>query len=372
MMPPRWYSVSLRDLFWLILISALALAWWREVQKVEADWARYTRGAIASRAPTTGEQQFRRSIEEGRAATDEVVRQVLRSQPTNDVTAVHQSVLLELSRRKLIPELQERYDALIAQGRENGWELERTLVLTAIRRAQGRAEPVEVKIESIQGTGIEVSIGGTATEPETIYVAEGGNDLGGRRMLWHVQLIDEQNRPLPLSNFDLCEPHLATFAGDLQTYSISRGGGFTYKLPLETRSYITLPPKGRYQLQVFYALTRIAGEPDLEGLIYWQSKPVSVVVEHKELSPPIVRLILPIITIGVGVALCILHFTHRELAPADGSNLPSARRTWRSILAIIMACTLIIGGLLGMQLLLIDPQGTLSDRHAEWTMRRVD
>jgi len=204
----------------------------------------------------------------------------------------YEPCLVEMARRGLDDRLQKYYDAMMENDRTQDGiptfphNLE---LLTALRRAQGRSDPLTLELVlnsrpawrgNYSGPCVQAIVKNVDVGEEAVFFADGGDDRGGRRDKWRIALIDEQGRQVPDSNY------APMMGGGVYGFGPLKHGetGDRFNF-LELTKYVSPPTSGRYCLQVFYHnWNAIADQRDISGCIVSKSEPILVTVNNP--SPP--------------------------------------------------------------------------------------
>ncbi len=293
--------------------------------------------------------------------------------------AKYDPCLAEMARRKLVDQLQRQYDALMAKDRDQDgfrWHPDNLELLTALRRAQGRPDPLtlEMALDSrppwrtkYSGPCLQAIVRNVDVGDEPVFFVDGCDDRGGRRERWRFALIDERGNQIADSNY------APMMGGGLGTFApLKHGNTGTRVNFFELPKYVAPPPSGRYQLQAFYHNDiGIASERDISQLIVSKSEPLSVVVHNPTpRSDPQRRSdSRRPLTVLAGCAVLIMVSVISRMRRSDRKLLPISRRDsiW---------CVLLVSIAIGMWLdqrrqskLIFDVR---PDAAAEWSIRLAD
>jgi hypothetical protein len=192
-----------------------------------------------------------------------------------------------MARRGMVEELQRHYDALMAQKGTQFWFPYNLELLTALRRAQGKPDPLKIEVSmadparlGIDGHAsvVQASITNVDAGGETVHFTRGGDDRGGRRERWRVLLIDDQGRRARDSNFSPFNGGGLATVGPFAYGQVDRDGH-----AFDLRRYVAPSHSGKYQLQLLYHNEfSLANEPDVSGLIVTKSEPIKVIIHVPE------------------------------------------------------------------------------------------
>ena len=185
--------------------------------------------------------------------------------------------------------LQERFDQLMAKeikpyenaddlvpGEQFNLEL-----LTALRRLQKQPDPLQISVtnsENLTGTSVdlpvlEVTIKNVDKESVNIGFTFGGNYRSGRQTRWKILVQDGEGNEIPARG------SLSPIGGGIFTTGVLEPGE-SWETSLSVRSYIEIPPPGKYTLTVLYHDTQtIASDTSVDGLIVCRSEPLPFAVK---------------------------------------------------------------------------------------------
>jgi len=136
---------------------------------------------------------------------------------------------------------------------------------------------------------------------------------------------------------------------------------------------VSPPPSGIYQLRVLHANEDIAHEPDLDGLIVWQSDPVKVRVVNRlppdgrnfASTPVLVLLTITATCLGIA-ALWQRWRTNRDQAASVRWSIG-----WRDGLALALLLLLASGWQFDSQRMSQKYVGVRQDEFAPWSLEVV-
>jgi hypothetical protein len=211
------------------------------------------------------------------------------SQPEYGRSAEYEPCLIEMMRRGMVDCLRARYDELMANcAGATGPDFPANLeLLTALRRTEGKRDPLTVRLElssdpasawSFQPPLVHVKLENVDEDREAVRVRR---NTSGESKRCKFVLTDEFGRQVADSNFPCC----------IDGCGMSQPGSLNYgsEEPIggrDLRQYLAAPASGKYQLQAFYhANGTIARERDLASRIVLMSKPISVIVANYERRP---------------------------------------------------------------------------------------
>jgi hypothetical protein len=373
------FRFQLRDLFWLALVCACATLWYtqhrRSAEIIEASAAAHPWLMLLSpSAPPPDESPYVTALAKFAAVSNEELVAGL-EQPFDSAGHYRfEPCLTEMVRRGMHDELTEYYASIYPPSGDT-WRSRDAEVLTALRRAQGLADPLKIHVALGQVSPsdpaeptwhLQAQIENVDAQNASVTFQRGGDYRSGRQERWQVVLKDQAGQTVEQANF-------ANFIGGGISSSGPLGPGEKSDTHvLDIRAYVAPPPTGDYTLQVFYHNREcIAGEQDLSGLIASQSEPIRVHVENPpniraqlERWQPLLAMLVAALTLG-GVVL-VGRFRR------SAAETPPRRRVLRDVLW----CGLVLGVAIAW---LID-QRYQSQRleelkyHPEqhWTIRQLD
>jgi hypothetical protein len=390
-------KVSLRDLFWLILLVASLTLWGVEQYR----WAKYGWHLVNVRlddyrSPT--DYQLRRwaAITQIAQMSDEDLSEYLTTLPLSshfrratrhlERCIEREPCLIEMARRRLTGGLQRYYDDVMVQSAGNGiFDLPENLEpLTALRRAQGCADPLRIRVElagqknlasNFYEPQLRAVIENVDSGKETVMLQEGGDYRGGRLDRWRFLLMDEKGRPVGDSNY------LSGMGGGIsQTRLLYHGDVSTGNYVFDLRKYLAPPRSGKYQLQAIYHNSiPIAGEQEVSGLIVVKSAPIPVIVnnpQNRVTKRPWINIPAPLAVLFACLGLTLTSITSSDVQSCNRIRRLSfspgiSRRDFRwGILIIVIAS--------GMWLsdqrpsTAQTPWRVQADAAAEWSIRLED
>jgi hypothetical protein len=343
--PWRLFSLSIRDLLWLVLLAASLTIWVREhhqrsEQIDKLDIGRWLISASGRADEPSQEQRERQALAAKLARlSDEQLTAHLTFEPrTNRGRSDDlETYWAEMARRGLDEPLRRQLEA-------DRFHSERLLyenleVLTALRRAEAQPDPLLIKILPVfretaeldeHGVWLEATVANVDVRGETIIFVQGGDYRGGRRERWQFLLTDEWGRTVGNSNY------LSPMGGGLMgTRALRPGESIARNHEFDLRRYVAPPRSGKYWLQAFYHNWQsIAGDRDFTGLIVSKSAPMAVTVtnpvdQNAPWLPAEVRPIAAIVGLGVLFLFIALASEHSRAKRATASSTSSPRLWWR-------------------------------------------
>ncbi|MDB4439470.1 hypothetical protein N9153_00955 [Planctomicrobium sp.] len=154
-------------------------------------------------------------------------------------------------------------------------------LLTALRRIKNQPDPLQIVIsepKELKGVGsampnLKVRITNLDAEKVSVGFTFGGDYRSGRQSRWRILVKDVKGKRVPVRE------HLGFVGGGISGEGILEYGK-SWETSLDVRSFIELPPPGKYTLTVQYHNTlTIAGQANVKGLIVSRSNPVPFSVE---------------------------------------------------------------------------------------------
>lgn len=357
--------ISLRDLFWLVVLVALGVSWYVERRQIQE--------AAANASPTRFQRQPSRISNRTVARELEIVQAV--RELSNEQLVAHYSpdakghpayeaFLLELSRRKMSGELRTIYTAAqqtpttdpnLPPGTPNSatsWN--NCVLLTALRRAEGNPDPIRIDIQSL-GTNplrsataspfILSRITNVDVERERFFV-ECGSDFAER---WQFRLKNARGELVPR-----LERNFTDYGGMSLSGMLPFGKTDDSTQPFDIRDYLVKPPPGRYTLELLHGNWRFEdGDPldsqSLSSRFVWKSAPIPVIVAETTLPSKWEAIRLPlafavaVIVLGIAalVELCLVQpapnsaiFQRRDLIFLNIILFMAASWSWDSLLLL--------------------------------------
>src|SRR6478735_6503843 len=149
-MATRFSKLTLRDLFWLMLLAAVAVGWWVERNRALKQIAEYRVQfpwlAIPALTSETGNQRKQLLLELQGLSQQELLARLAKAEPASPWHASDEycCCLLEMAGRRMQAELQNAYDKLKqTTPMPPHSELADAYLLTALRRAEGKPDPLQ-------------------------------------------------------------------------------------------------------------------------------------------------------------------------------------------------------------------------------------
>jgi hypothetical protein len=364
-------QLALRDLFWLVLIAALAIAWQQEHQrerefiqrgpKIEpfSQWFELVPDSSDSWSPSESETMVQEASAFAGASDEELVELF---ESDSELRGVNEPLLCELARRRLAEPLRRHY------GRgPPGTDL---ILLTALRRAEGKPDPLRITATMITawpdgtsetGPVLLATLRNDDVGGEAVEYKHGGDDRGGRRARWRIHLYDAAGNRVRDARF------LSRGGGGIITVG-SMARGEEYRFELDARSYVSPPPEGEYTLELVHANDGISHRSDLTGRIVFRSEPIKVRVRRPakgsrySLGPLVALAAIGMVVSGVR---CVQSLRRGE-ARAWRRHFPLSRlRDWAAVAVII---GLGVAWHFDSRHLAAEAEKLNLDRSADWTM----
>lgn len=314
--------VTLRDLFWIVLIAALGIMWRQE--RMQVAWARTHAQPGSPKVDTVPENE-----EVQRRADQEKLRQLsddeVLEKYTGDIAPEQaEALLLEIGRRGMAEEMREilRSPRQFGQGSR---ETARWWMLTALRRAEGKTDPLQIGIESLsldadgkksplplirpQFTNVDV-------DRESFFFARtllddwhGSLGASGRHENWRIHLLNSRGELAADLEFHAAGTGYVyrDYAGRTQGVQTAMHPGtpVVAAYVLDPLRYVQAPPSGRYSLVLVYGMSAIADDRGLDGRMVVKSAPVPVYVENRNLTNKWESARVPLVIL-LGVAIVYL------------------------------------------------------------------
>jgi hypothetical protein len=391
--------LALRTIFWLTLAVAVVTGWWLERRQLMAElgelkkkspWP-YLRSARNSGEPSHNVIARRKRLVQLSEMTDDELRKLLAissESSGNDLYSEYDLCLVEMSRRRMISDLQEAYRALMTErGREEiGQSPYNTKLLTALRRSQNLPDPLKIHVdfkrrdwrgEPMAIPQISAVVENVDVGMEEVDFQQGCDDRSGRRTRWRVHLYDERGNRVPDSNFSTWG-----IGGGVGTFGrLKYGEKGNWNNWLDARSYVKPSPSGQYKLQVIHTpdTVDIADEPDLTGLIVFKSDPIEVIVTQPP-QPRRAFATIPLLAVlsSIWLAAVAAVFLRRNPPPAEAvqqlrlSGWPRLLAKRRDLLALTLITLLVIAWQIDITRLNSSIRAHQRDQDANWTMRLAD
>ena len=279
-----------------------------------------------------------------------------------------------MARRGMHVELQEQYDELMASP-STPFGPENAEVLTALRRAEGKPDPIYVHVQLIDTDtegrpkltdSIRPALENVDSEQNDVYLTHGGDDRSGREARWRVHLTNEAGVRVP--DADFCGTGMG---GGLFGFGPVKFGEKTQEDWLPLRDYVAPPPSGRYQMEVIYSEQVIADDANLDGLIVWKSDPIAVIVDNPR-YPPFQISALPLLGMfGLFTAgSLIVRIRQRRRAVPGAGLAPFLSRRDGIVMCLVLA--LLVGWSLDVGWLNLQISRAQADSGGRWTIKLAD
>lgn len=362
--------LALRDLFWLVLIAALAITWFQEHTRVAAVFATAHSGSLQLYGDPPDYAEI--------AARPQRIA-ALQSLSETELTGRTPFYLHEMIRRQMRDELREMYLHFQETSRRDRtkpnapkvWDNRQ--LLTAWRRTEGKPDPIEIEVVSIGRDAQGKPIPGPLILPRIKNVDHEGlpffieevGDIEGPA-LWRVQLMDAQGAVVGGVDVGQVEDQRRIPNAQMLLPGMSEDCDFL----LDARRYIKSPAPGRYSLTLVHAIRPIANTDDLAGRIVWKSAPVPVIVENlsKTSKWELVRFPLALIA-AVLVGCCALLCRRLIRSDSSRSSISLQAHDW---LALAVITLLAAGWCTDIFRMKHQMDHTGFDLRASWTMRLAE
>lgn len=288
---------SLRDLFWLVLVVAIVVSWLVERRQIE--WAFASSGSRNHiQELDAGSDYWGSSASELQRLTDAEFSALfaqLRGNQDNDV------YLLEAGRRHLQDPLQKILD-FRKQSESTSEVWDNRVLLTALRRAEGKPDPLRIEIHSLGKDAKGRQVAAPLIVPRVTNIDFGGESLYSDdgyfvREHWRIQLTNERGELVREIGWIPSD-----YFGENTSQMLPPGQSAKPADPLDMRDYLETPRPGRYTLQLVHSPDQIAGSNhSWNGRFLWKSAPVAVVVEDLSLPSKWRSLLLPLAIVAAGL-----------------------------------------------------------------------
>lgn len=358
-------KLALRDLFWAVLIAAIGIAWGLEHMRVAKAFA----NAQQQPSPLLSNPYFDR--QELARRTENLAR--LRSLSDEALPGSTPYYLAEMSRRRLSDRLHEMYDRAKEQvmldpndpAKPPVWENRQ--LLTALRRAEGKPDPLQIEIVSIKneaaGPLILPRVRNVDVDGELLFVEQLGE--GKAAQYWWLQLRDAQGRPMAGLDTEVVPWEGGLSSSGMLRPDTAEDNDFL----LNARKHVKPPPTGKYSLVVVHADSPIVNDDDLAGRIYWQSASVPVIVENHALASKWELIRLPLAIVALVLLGCLILVASKTLRPASSTS-----PLWfnaRDQFAIATISLVTAGWACDIYLMKDGIEKSGLDMESSWTMRLV-
>lgn len=380
-------QLTLRDLFWLVLVSAVVVGWSlshnRGANRIEGLTpidVSYNKSSSAN--PSADSRSRNASIEKLSQLSDAQLTERLGELQVDRLFGGgwdYEPCLAEMARRGLGAELQEYYDELMSRERQDGLFHDNLELLTALRRAQGQPDPLKIHVELMRQDQdgnlnsiplIRATIENVDVGQESVLLVEGGEQFSNRLERWRVHLTDGKGRRIP--DATITSWGTGGSLGFATMGPLENGKKGTQENWLDARCYVQPPPPGKYRLQVFHSQRWIADKSSLAGLIVVESEPVTVIVENPDVKELQMSLIPPVAILAMaGIAVATLGI-RRFLAKhsAVQHRVPTVR--WRDLAWLVLVAVLALGWLVDNKYLAKEAWRLQPHQDANWTMRLAE
>jgi hypothetical protein len=288
----RHFRLSLRDVLWLTLLVAAVVAalqtHYRDQQELLYWQQRQFRPFYVSRPSPGYYPQRNKSLQAERkelqSLSDEKLLAMLNTFIQRDrFEPVYEYCLSEAARRKLAEPLAQYFSrSREADALWRSWdEVPQTLAeLTALRRAAEQRDPLKIEAwvdRDADAPALRVQIENVDVGQEAFLVTRLGSPRNGH---WRLVMTDLNGEPAAVSNYELRGLPF------LHPPKILAPGEKAEWTSFDLRQFVAPPPSGVYRVQLFYDdLRDIGSQRDLDGLIYFQSAPLTIRVRNPD-NPP--------------------------------------------------------------------------------------
>jgi hypothetical protein len=287
----RHFRLSLRDLLWLTLLCAgaiaAALAHQRKTHELWYLGIKYPRGWLTGMGPEPVSVKELSDLrnETHRLDNSELIgmlpgkQEVFEFRRSPDlVNVAYEYRLSELARRRLSSALERHMEVIEETERTmpHGWPWPKLQVLTAMRRSAGERDPLRIRIrvdKAVAAPCVRAEVENVDEEEAEILMSCGSDHHSGH---WRVLVTDSSGKRVPQSNYG---PNRISITG----YDLEFGDKLNVPDPYDLRDFIAPPRSGIYQVQLqYHDYFDFAAQEDLEGLIYFESQPLTIRVHNPE------------------------------------------------------------------------------------------
>jgi hypothetical protein len=353
-------KLSLRDLCWLILIAGLSFSWVRQRLEILPRHEEVTRAAASRGEPYVApldEIKFYRArgLREVAQLSDADLLAV-GDNFASGPQPISRLYLSEIVRRGLRTELESHYQERMKHPSIMDSVCGNALLVTAVRRTQQVADPLEIKTVAVENSRQE---GAWAPIVKTEVTNSDLKEDPLRLQLeyddyWHMQLTDAAGLPVSQANRPWWQ--LSQANGSILWL---QPGESCPKLPLDVRYFLKPPATGRYRFELAFSQVSISRERDLSGLVVWKAAPVEVDVVNFTAREKWQAILLPAIFTAVAMVLLLGSLFIRRIFLRD-----------RLALAIVVIIGIAWMG--EVFFLKREIEHLQPDAEASWTMRLVE
>lgn len=355
-------KLALRDLFWAVLIAAIGIAWGMEhmrIAKALASAGRHDTRSVLLMPDNFGLPRRPQSLAGLQTLSDEEL---------NGSSHYH---LQEMSRRRLSKKVREVYENAKARipldpndpTAPPYWD--NRGLLTALRRAEGKPDPIQIEVASIDnaptvGPMVLPRIKNVDVDGERVFSQSLGEFRGSQ--YWRVQLRDSQGRLM-----EGLDTEVFMWQGLHMSGMLPNGAAEDHDFSISARKQVKPPRSGKYSLVLIHADSPIANNEDLAGRIYWQSAPVPVIVENLALATKWELIRLPIAIVAVVLVVGFASLGRSILPPKSSpSKFWLNARDWFAVSVIAL---LAVGWSCDIFLMKDRMDKSDLDLQSNWTMR---
>ena len=305
-------KITLRDLFWLVLLVAIGIAWGQEYLRVTAAYKDAVRlfdggGNLCDVVGEATKKTLQARIQT--LSKEELVAESVSKERIED----KEPYWIEMSRRRMVEELRAIYsesenlpsldpnDPPETKAKDSSWDNGR--LLTALRRAEGKPDPIRIEIvslgKSLQGRRVGQpviipKITNVDIDRERCHLTQNGDDRGARHERWRVHLTNSSGELME----DARDPW-GNMGGLARWGMLEFGEVVDWRYEINAQKYVKAPPSGNYTLELLHAEEFLADDREMTGRIVWKSAPVPVIVEDLSLPSKWHSLRLPLVIVAV-------------------------------------------------------------------------
>jgi hypothetical protein len=276
------FRLSLRDVLWLTLLVAEVVAL-VQTHRRDVDellyWRRKEVPTLSMKGRMVGGRPRKDGIEPDqlRQLSDEVLIARLEAlvKARDWSYTAYEYYLAEMARRKLTDALARHYAVMKEQ-----WP-RAVEALTALRRSRGEPDPLSIQLAVTEETDIPLlQVTAKNVDPDHPLVFVVGMSKPSRGQ-WRIVMTDSDGKAVAASN--LLSPVRSSASPFWEKLPV--GDSFVWK-SVDLRHFVAPPRSGIYQVQLLYHdFPHLARERDWDGLIYFQSAPITIRVHNPD-DPP--------------------------------------------------------------------------------------
>ncbi|WP_254513209.1 hypothetical protein [Anatilimnocola floriformis] len=378
LLKPAKPRLSLRDLFWLTLLAAIAIGWgverWPLMHEMTSSKG-YQRYYYHHKTPDPATVKREAIYKHLRTLTDAELQVRLRQEANWWGDDEFNGCLAELLRRRNSAALQEQHTRMYETSRRTFGTFETWPVLTAWRRSEQQPDPLRILVEAPTTADARPQITVTIQNVDQLPVVftENGIQNHDREEQLQVYLTDDAGKRQPLSNFDVTYPMLKFGTKVRYPSRIQPGERNAAPFIVDIRKYLAPPATGQYKLHVVFSNKLIAGERNLDGLTLCHSEPISVWVENRVPRPREYFAVYSVLIVLAIIAASLIFSFFQRLRQQATPEAPLQRfADWRGYAALAVALLLTYGWLLDVRHLSAEIERLRPHDVADWSIRSIE